>query len=263
MSGGSFFARGVSRLRSWLRAVIRRDQLEERMESELACHLEILTSDLIRSGISQDEAARRARIALGPALKHKEEMRASLGLHWVDELGADSRYAWRMLRKAPGSTLIAVVSLALAIGANTTIFSIARQMLYQQLSVPHAGDLRLLRWNGDNNSVVHGMLGDADFTPQSGTTASIFSYPVYEQLRAHNRVLEDLFAYKEESMNATIHGDAQNVNVVMVSGNYFDSIEVRPQVGRAIQSFDDSPASPHVAVMETKYGSAILADRPG
>ncbi|MGA2537541.1 MAG: ABC transporter permease [Terracidiphilus sp.] len=225
MSGGSFVTRGVSRLRSWLRAVIRRDQLEERMESELACHLEILTSDLIQSGISQDEAARRARIALGAALKHKEEMRASLGLHLVDELGADSRYAWRMLRKAPGSTLIAVASLALAIGANTTIFSIARQLLYQQLSVPHAGDLRLLRWNGDNNSVVHGMLGDADFTPQSGTTASIFSYPVYEQLRAHNRVLEDLFAYKEESMNATIHGDAQNVNVVMVSGNYFDSIE--------------------------------------
>lgn len=163
MSGGrSFVARCVSRLRSWLRAVIRRDQLEERMDTELACHLEILTSDLIRSGISQDEATRRARIALGPTIKYREDMRASLGLQLVDELGADSRYAWRMLRKAPGSTLIAVASLALAIGANTTIFSIAQQLLYQQLSVPHAGDLRLLRWNGDNNSVVHGMLGDVD-----------------------------------------------------------------------------------------------------
>jgi predicted permease len=249
MSGGSFVARVVSRLHSLLRAVIRRDQLEKPMESELACHLEILTSDLIRSGISGDEAARRARIALGQTLRHKEEMRASLGLGWVDELGADSRYACRVLRKAPGSTLIAVASLALAIGANTTIFSIARELLYQQLSVPHAGDLRLLRWNGDNNSVVHGLLGDADFTPQSGTTASIFSYPVYQQLRAHNHVLEDLFAYKEGSMNATIHGDAQNVNVVMVSGNYFDSIEDQPQLGRAIQSFDDSSASPPVALI--------------
>jgi len=249
MSKRSLISHTLSLLRSWFRAVIRRDDLEKRMESELAYHIELLTSDLIQSGMSPDESARQARMAVGPALKHKEEMRASLGLRWVDELSADSRYALRMLRKAPGSTIIAVASLALAIGANTSIFSIAWQLLYQQLSVPHAGDLRLLRWHGDNNSVVHGILGDADYGPESGTTAAIFSYPIYQQLRAHNRVLEDLFAYKEASITAIIHGDAQNVNAVMVSGNYFDATEIQPQLGRAIQSFDDSPTSAHVVLI--------------
>ena len=70
-------------------------------------------------------------------------------------------------------------------------------MLYQRLAVPRAEQLRLLRWNGDGKEVVHGMWGDFDSTPNSGTTSSVFSYPVYQQLRAHNQVLGDLFAYKK------------------------------------------------------------------
>ena len=74
--------------RSWLRAVLRRKRLEAEMEAELASHLEALTADLMRAGHAPEDAARRARIALGPALAHKEEMRASLGLRWWDELGS-------------------------------------------------------------------------------------------------------------------------------------------------------------------------------
>ena len=77
------------------------------------------------------------------------------------------------------------------------------------------------------------MWGDFDSTPDSGTTSSVFSYPVYQQLRAHNQVLGDLFAYKEDSMNATIHGDAQRINSAMVSGNFFAALGVQAQLGRA------------------------------
>lgn len=80
MSLRSFIGRVISPLRSWFRAVFHRSDLEERMEAELACHLEALINDQLQSGVSPEEAARRARIALGPMLKHKEEMRASLGL---------------------------------------------------------------------------------------------------------------------------------------------------------------------------------------
>jgi predicted permease len=238
-----------SRMRSWLRAVIGRDRLEAGMEAELADHVERVTEDLVRSGFAPAEAERRARIALGPALMHKEGMRASLGLKWWDEMRGDLRYAVRVLRKSPGFTGIAAVSLALAIGANTTIFSIAFQLLYQKLAVPHASELRLLSWHGDTNVVVHGMWGDFDFTPGSGGKATIYSYPVYEQLRAHNDVLQDLFAYKEDSMNASIHGNAQNVNAVMVSGNYFSAIGVRAQLGRVIRQSDDTVSSANVAVI--------------
>lgn len=243
------FSRRLAELRSWFRAMFHRSRLESDMESELAAHLELLTSDLIRAGHSPAEAQRRARIALGPALVHKEGMRASLDLRWFDELRDDLRYGIRILAKSPGFTAIAAASLALAIGANTTIFSIARQLLYQQLAVPHPEQLRTLRWNGDGHEAIDGMWGDFDSAPHSGTTGSVFSFAVYQQLRAHNQVLEDLFAFKEDSMNATIHGDAQRLNAAMISGNYFAVLEVQPQLGRAIQPGDDAPNSANVALI--------------
>jgi predicted permease len=100
--------------------------------------------------------------------------------------------------------------------------------------------------------VVNGAWGDYDSSPESGITATIFSYPVYQQLRAHNEVLSDLFAYKEDRMNAMIDGNAQNADAVMVSGNYFDSIGVHAQLGRAIQQSDDNPSAPRVAVISDR-----------
>jgi predicted permease len=250
MSLQSFLASVFAQPRSWLRSGIHRNRLEDEMEAELADHLENLTADLIRAGQSPAEGARNARVALGAVTVHKEEMRASLGLRWWDELRADLQYGFRILRKSPGFTLIAATSLALAIGANTTIFSIAKQLLYQRINVPHPEQLRMLRWNGDGHEAIHGMWGDFDSTPGSGTTGSVFSFPVYQQLRAHNQWLNDLLAFKEDNMNATIHGNAQRVNAAMVTGNYFDVLEVRPQLGRALQASDDAmPSSGNVAVI--------------
>lgn len=232
-------------IRSWMRAMTGRRRLESEMEAELENHLEALTADLMRKGHAPEEAARRARIAMGPALMHKEEMRASLGLRWVDEAFSDLRYGVRILAKNPALTMIAAASLALAIGANTTIFSIAHQLLYERLAVPHPEQLRVLGWHDDGNTVVHGMWGEFS----SGTPTALFSYPVYEQLRAHNQVLGDLFAYKEDNMNATIHGDAQRVDTVMVSGNYFAQLEVQAELGRAIQPSDDGASAAHVAMI--------------
>ena len=130
----SYVVRNFSLVRSWVRAMARRDRLEAEMDVELQSHLENLTADLVRAGHSPAEAARRARVALGPALVHKEGMRASLGLRWWDEFGADLRYGMRILRKSPGFTAIAAVSLALAIGANTTIFAVGKQLLFDRLN---------------------------------------------------------------------------------------------------------------------------------
>jgi predicted permease len=237
----SLFGRVGSQTGSWLRAVVRRKRLEIEMEVELAQHLDSLTADLIRAGQSPAEAARRARIALGSALVHKEEMRASLGLRWWDALGADVRYGARMLRKSPGFTLVATLSLALAIGANTTIFSLAKQLLYERLNVPHSTDLRLLSWTaGKDHPAVHHTWGDYDPLPGGRVTSTSFSYPAYRLLRDQNHSLEDLFAFKLTGMNATVHNDAQRVQTEMVSGNYYSALDVRPQLGRAIQPSDDA-----------------------
>jgi predicted permease len=221
------------------------------MEAELAAHLECLTADLMRAGHAPQEAARRARIALGTMTVHKEGMRASLGLRWGDELGADLRYAVRMLRKSPGFTLIAAASLALAIGANTTIFSVAKQLLYERLAVSRAAELRLLSWTGTEQHVaVHSIWGDYDPLPGGRVTSTAFSYPAYQQLRAQNQSLGDLFAFKRTGMNATIRGEAQRVDTEMVSGNYYEQLGVQPQLGRAILPSDDRlPSQGAVAVI--------------
>jgi predicted permease len=258
----SIFACILAQPRSWLCAVVRRNHLEAEMDAELAFHVEHLTADLIRAGQAPKEAARQARIALGTVTVHKEGMRASLGLRWWDQFWADLRYGMRYLRKNPGFTTIAATSLALAVGANTTIFSLAKQVLYDRLKVPHSEQLRLLRWDGDDKVAVHEMWGDFDTTPSGGMTASVFSYPAYQELRARNRVLEDLFAYKEDGMNATIQGNAQRVVVEMVSGNTYGALGVKPQLGRLIQPSDDTVSgSGAVAVIsdslwEREYGRA-------
>jgi predicted permease len=244
----------LAQLRSWLFAALHRDRLESDMEAELAHHLERMTADLVRSGMAPDEAARRARIALGSSVAHKEEMRASLGLRWWDELRNDLRYAGRMLRKSPGFTAVAAASLALAIGANTTIFSFAKQVLYERLAVPNAADLRLLSWTGTEEHVaVHSIWGDYDPLPGGLRASTAFSYQAFEQLRAENRVLDDLFAFKRNSMNATIRGTALRIRGELVSGNYYSALGVQPILGRGIAPTDDQ-ASGQGGVAVISYG---------
>jgi predicted permease len=266
----AFFTSVFARLGSWVRAVVRRDRLEAEMEAELVCHLENLTADFMRAGHVPGEAARRARLALGAVTVHKEEMRASLGLRWWDEFWADLRYGVRILRKSLGFTVIAATSLALAIGANTTIFSVAKQLLYERLAVPNAANLRLLGWTGTKDHVaVHHVWGDWDAQPGGRAASSVFSYPAFEQLRAQNHVLDDLFAFKRMTMIATIREDGQAVRTEMVSGNYFAALEVSPQLGRAIEPVDDAvPGQGAVVVIsngvwERSFGRspAVLGQR--
>jgi predicted permease len=236
------------------------------MEAELAHHVAARTEDLIRTGLGADEAARRARIELGPALMHRENMRASVGLRWFDEIASDLRYALRMLRKSPAFTAIAATSLALAIGANTTIFSVAKQLLYERLAVPHASELRLLAWTAtEQHMAVHGIWGDYDPLPGGLRGSTAFSYPVFRQLQAESRVLDSLFGFKRTRMNATIHENPQPVEAEMVSGNYFAALGVNPQLGRAIEPADDAePGRGAVAVIgdglwEQEFGRSEAA----
>lgn len=237
-----------------MRAMAQRGRLEAEMEAELASHLDNLTADLIRAGFSSAEAARRARIELGSTVVHKDGMRASLGLQWWDGLLADLRYGLRTLRRSLGFTSMAVLSLGLAIGATATIFSVAKQLLYERLPVPHASDLRLLSWTGSAEHVaVHSIWGDYDRLPGGRATSTAFSYQVFQQLRKENRVLQDLFAYCLLGGNATIRGSAYPIQGAMVSGNYYADLEIKPVLGRGITPEDDAKPG-QGAVVVISYG---------
>ena len=235
----------IAQPRSWFRAATESDRLEAEMEAELASHLELLTTDLIRAGYSPAEARRRARIALGPTVVHKDNMRRSLGVRLFDEVLADLRYGSRRLSRSIGFTIVATISLALAIGANTTIFSLAKQLLYERLAVDQPQNLRLLAWTGTARHVaVHHIWGDYAPATTGRVTSSSFSYPAYLDLQKQNltrlKVAEDIFAFKETGMNATVAGNAQPIQVELVSGNYYGVLGIRPVLGRVIQPSDDA-----------------------
>jgi predicted permease len=249
-----FLARILNQPRSWLRALTGRRNLETEMAAELASHLDFLTADLIRAGQSPAAARRNARVALGSPIAVKDAMRTSLGLRLVDDLAADLLYGFRLLRKSPGFTLVASLSLALAIGANTTIFSLAKQLLYERLAVDRPSELRLLTWTGTRRHVaVHSIWGDYDQIGEGRAASSSFSYPVYLQLRARNQVMQPLFAFKEMGGNATINGQALQSQAELVSGNYYTQLGVRPALGRLVAESDDAAAA-NGAVVVISYG---------
>jgi predicted permease len=148
-------------------------------------------------------------------------------------------FAARLLRNSPGFTLVATVSLALTIGANTTIFSIAKQLLFARLDIPNAAGLRLLT-----------------------TTDANFSYPVYEQLRARNEVLGDLLAFHATAVNATIGDSAERALIHEVSGNYYEVLGVQPQLGRGIRPLDDTPGSEPVVVISDDFWARQFGRSP-
>jgi predicted permease len=151
----------------------------------------------------------------------------------------DLRYAIRQLRKSPGFTAIAVVSLALAIGANTTIFSFANQMLFVKLGVPHPEQLRLLSVTGDQHVAVHNTWGNSRF--DNGVwRADVFSYPVYRQIARENSVLEPLVAFSGLGpVDITSGGAPVPAAAELISGNLYTQLQVRPQVGRPMLPSDD------------------------
>ncbi len=165
-------------------------------------------------------------------------MRDAFGLAWLDELVTDLRYATRLLRKSLGFTFIAVASLALAIGAKTTIFSLANEMLYRRLGVPNPQQLRILVLHGRTPSVFHSYLGST--SEENGVnTLNVFPYPIYHQLQAGNRSLGPIAGFVDlDRVNLTAGGQAQSVEGELISGNLYSVLDVKPQLGRPILRID-------------------------
>lgn len=238
-------------MNSWILRVMSRvgglfsqKKAESEFDAELQAHLQLLTENFLHQGMNSQDADSAARRQFGNTTLLRQRQRESRAFLSPFTVLQDVQYGLRMLRKSPGFTVIAVASLALAIGANTTIFSLAKSLLYDRLHVPHPEQLRLLRWFGNDHNVVHSMWGDFDPAPGGGMLGSCFSYPVFEQLRLHSHALEGLAAYNEDSMNLTVRENAQRAIVDMVSGNFFNVLEVQAQLGRSLQPSDDQPGAP-------------------
>jgi len=175
-----------------------------------------------------------------------------------------------MLRRSPGFTAVAIASLALGIGANTIIFTLAKGILLDRLAVPQPNQLRLFAIIRDRrNSPLHSFWGDFYKTPDGRSITHSFSYPVYQLMRQQNLVkpaLQDLFAFKDllgQRLTATIDGHADTVTGELVSGNFYQQLGVQPALGRALQPSDDTaPGSGPVAVISDGLWARLFGRSP-
>jgi len=176
----------------------------------------------------------------------------------------DIRYALRQFHKSPGFTAIAVISLALAIGANTTIFSFANQALFVKLGVPQPSQLRMLTLTAGEHSAVHNTWGSGFGGNDGIRHFNSFSYPVYQQLRKQNTVLSDIFGFKYlDSANITANGVARSAKAELVSGNFYQQMQLKPQLGRSILPSDDrAPGSGNVAVLSDAFWHRTFGGSP-
>ena len=149
----------------------------------------------------------------------------------LQHLRQDFTYALRQLRRNPGFALVAVLTLALGIGANTAIFSILDQALLQSLPVDHPEQLVVLEGTGD--------AWDGRTSIQGGDTAAYFSYPMYEDLRDKNQAFQGLVAINHARAGLSYHNDAGIANVEVVSGNFFNLLGIRPALGRVFTQQED------------------------
>jgi predicted permease len=218
---------------SWLTRIFARKRLEADLEKELRFHLETQVGEKMRSGVPESEARRLTRLEFGGIEQIKEDCRESRGTMWLESLVQDVRYGLRQLRKSPGFTFIAILSLTLGIGANTAIFTLLNAILLRPLPVQKPSEL-VLFGNGHAQ-------GSTSSIPDGDT--NLFSYAFYRDLRQKNASFSGIAAVDSNQFatKASFGGGAyQTTHVDLVSGSYFSVLGVPAVLGRTIGESDDS-----------------------
>lgn len=232
-------------LKSWSHSVFGRARAEREMDQELRFHIDAYAEDLVRGGHSQQEALRRARVEFGGIEQAKEVCREVRRFTFLDSLLQDLRFGLRQLRKNPGFSAVAILTLALGIGTNTAIFSLTNQILLRDLPVPHPEQLVVLRSPGPNHGHTW---SDVDGTAQS------FSYPMYKDLRERATMFSGLLVCRDIPVNVSGRGETQAAQAALVSGNFFQALQVLPTFGRLFTASDETvPGANPVAVLSYGY----------
>jgi len=206
-------------LRFRIATLFRGSEIDAEMEEELRLHIQYRADDLERSGLDRAEAERRARIEFGGQVKYKEECHDALGNNFIETLAQDVRFSLRVLRKSPGFTFAAIVTLALAIGANAVVFAILNALILHPRNVPQAQSLY---------GIEHG----SDKSP-------LESYPDYLDLRDRNQSFAGLAAYNVCWAGLDTGKDPTEVGGYEVSGNYFEALGIQPYLGRFFNTTDE------------------------
>jgi len=226
--------------------LVRREEFDRELEEEMRVHREMKERELISEGIAEDEAGYAARRAFGNATLLREHGREAWGWRWLEDLLQDCLYGARGLRKSPGYTATAVITLVLGIGATTAMFSVVNTVLLRPL--PYAGPARLVQ-------IEENHAGGTNFPGQF--FAESFSYANYVDLRAtQHKSLEAVGAYRPWMFNVgagNVSGaEPAQAEGAMISANLFEVLGVAPELGRGFTADEQREGADNVAILS--YG---------
>ena len=219
---------------------------EIELSDELRAHLEMLTEENIRCGMDANEARRQARLKLGNHLQINEDYRRQAGLPFIEVLWQDLRYGIRMLRKAPAFAAIAIITLALGIGANTAIFSVVNGVLLRPLPYDDPGRL----------------INVFNTAPSRDLYIFGASPPDFRALRERNQSLTSLSALSINFFNRTGPAQPERLRAAVVSAEYFTTLGVKPVIGRAFLPNEEQWGSHRVVILSDGFWRSHLSADP-
>ncbi|HEV2616617.1 MAG TPA: ABC transporter permease [Candidatus Acidoferrales bacterium] len=230
----------------------RRARIEGDMDEELRAHIQSRADDLERSGLPRVEAERRARVEFGGYQKFKEECREALGAHFLETLLQDLRFALRMLRKSPGFTAVAVLTLALGIGANTAIFSMVNGIILRTLSYRQPQQLYVVNEN------VPQLTSQSPWGPWFPVNPANFLL-----WQGHCPAISSMALIEAVTFNLTGQGIPRQVNAARISANFFSLMGIRPQLGRTFLPQEDQLGRDHEVILTAQFWREVFNANPG
>jgi len=240
-----YFVRRLIALFSWGRR-------DREMEQEMAFHLESMTHDYVRSGMSEQEAVQAARRRFGSVLRYKERGHDVRRAPVIEDIMRDIRHMSRGLRKSVGFTVAVVLTLALGIGGNTAIFSVVDQLLLRPLPYP----------SGEQLVTVYEAFPRSNIGRGEARLRNVVSPANWLDWQRESRTLHGLAAYFSFSGTMTGVGDPLRVTSQLVSAEFFPVLGVKPLLGRTLTDADDRPKAPPVAVLSYQLWERRFAADP-
>ena len=221
-----------------LKSLFRKRRLNREMADELEFHQTLLREKLLHQGVPQSQVDSTMRRTFGNPSRWHERLHELWQFRGLEYLLRDLRFAIRLLQKSPGFAVVAVLTLALGVGANTAVFSIINGLLLRPLPVPHAEQLTVLRINEGG--------------PQPEYS---FCTPFFRGLETRHEVFSDIFAYNPDTLQVQGRSGNENIHGMLVSGQFFSALQTPPLIGRYLTADDDqrggSPAGLAVVISES------------
>ncbi len=236
----------------------RSKRMMEELDQDIRDHIERETQDNLERGMPPEEARYAAVRKFGNVTRVKEETREVWSFIWVEQLWQDIRYGVRMLAKSPGFAAVAILTLALGIGANTAIFSLIDAVMLRSLPVENPSQLVLLKWAARNAPNAHGYMswGDCPTDMRRGAenpSGCSFSEPMFREIAQAN-VFSGTAAFANAGrLDLTGNGPATVINGQLVSGDFFRTMGLKAAIGRLLDTTDDLPSAAPVAVLNYGY----------